>query len=113
MRARDHLIQAEWPFHYHLLSAGNVDVIKQSAGCNQFTTPTLAAAGVHRWQRLGHTVAAADAGDGGGADRPCLDAARGAALSRPTVAPASRGVSTPRWWEASRQAGLRRRHAAA
>ena len=42
MRARDHVIQAERPFHYHLLSAENVDVIKQSAGCNQFTTPSEA-----------------------------------------------------------------------
>ena len=30
--------QADRPFHYQLLSAENDDGIKQSSGCNQFTT---------------------------------------------------------------------------
>ena len=36
-----HLIQADRRFHYHLLSAENADVIKQSAGCNQVATGSL------------------------------------------------------------------------
>jgi hypothetical protein len=38
IRARNHLIQAERPFRYHLLSAEDVDIIKQTLRCNQFTT---------------------------------------------------------------------------
>jgi len=73
----------------------------------------FAAARAYQRQRLGHSVAAADAGDGGGAHRPCLDTARGARLSRPAMATARRGVSKPRWGEAVREAGLRRRRASA
>jgi hypothetical protein len=44
---------------------------------------------------LRQAVAALHASDGGGTDGSRLDAARGAALSRAVVAPASRGVSQP------------------
>ena len=76
-------------------------------------TPAPAAARAHPRHRLGQAVAALYAGDGGGADRPCLDPARGAAVSRAAVAPASGGVSTPWWWEAARGGGLSRRRASA
>src|SRR5262249_50904203 len=76
-------------------------------------TPTVAAAPVHPRHGLGHAVVALYARHGGGVDGPCLALARSPALSHPAVAPASRGVSTPRWWEAVRKAGLRRRRASA
>ena len=56
--------------------------------------PTNGTGSAKQWRPL-------DAGDGGGADRPCLDPARGAAVSRAAVAPASGGVSKPWWWEAA------------
>jgi len=52
----------------------------------------VAAVRTHPCQRLGQAVAAPDTSHGGGAHRPCLDAARGAALPRATVATASAGV---------------------
>src|SRR5712691_11133446 len=52
----------------------------------------LAAARAHPRQRLGQALAAADTRDGRGADRPCVDPARSAALPRAAVAAASRGV---------------------
>src|SRR6266436_2616750 len=47
---------------------------------------------------LCQAMATADTGHGRGADRSRLDAARGAPVSRAAMAPASGGVSTPRWW---------------
>jgi len=44
-----------------------------------------------------------DAGHGGRADRPCLDPPGGAPVPRAAVAPASRGMSTPWWWETARE----------
>ena len=43
------------------------------------------------------------ASHGGGAHRPCLDPPRGAAVPRAAVAPASRSVSQPWWWEQQRE----------
>jgi len=54
---------------------------------------------------LRQAMAAVHASDGCGPDRSRLDAARGAALPRATVAAASRGMSL-RWWEAARGGGL-------
>jgi IS1 family transposase len=45
-------------------------------------------------------------GHGRGSDRSRLDAARGAPVSRAAMAPASGGMSKPRWWEAAREGGL-------
>src|SRR5213593_3053724 len=70
-----------------------------------------AAVGTHQWHGLGHAVAALHAGDGRGPDRSRLDIARGAALSRDVVAPASGAVSQPWWWETV-QGGRRIRHRA-
>src|SRR6516165_659898 len=58
-------------------------------------------------QRLHQTLAAPDTSHGGGIDRPCLDATRGAPVPRAAVAAASRGVSQPEWWEAAREESLR------
>src|SRR5215813_3167700 len=60
----------------------------------------FAAAGAHQRHRLGEDVAAVYTGDGGGADRSRLDAARGAVVSRAAVATASGGVNQP-WWVGS------------
>ena len=76
-------------------------------------TPTLAAARAHPRQWLDQALAAPDASDGRGAGRPCVDPARGAALSRAAVATASRGVSMPRWWAAVRGGGLSGRRVSA
>lgn len=46
-------------------------------------------------------------------DGPCLELASRPALSHTTMAVAHEGMSTPRWWEAVREAGLRRRRASA
>jgi len=45
-----------------------------------------------RCLRLGQALAAPDASDGRGADRPCVDPARSAALPRAAVAAARAGV---------------------
>ena len=57
-------------------------------------TSALAAAATNQWDGLGQVVAAVYAGHGGGLDGPCLDIARGIAVSRAAVAAASEGVST-------------------
>jgi IS1 family transposase len=62
---------------------------------------------------LRHAVATADTGHGRGADRSRLDAARGAPVSRAAMAPASGGMSQPRWWTAARAEGLGRRRMSA
>ena len=59
------------------------------------STPALATAAADQRDGLRQTVAALYAGHGGGIDGPCLDAARGVAVSRAAVAAASRGVSEP------------------
>ena len=59
-------------------------------------------------QWLRHAVAAADAGHGGGADRPCLDVARRVVVPCTTLAAASRGVSPQARWEAARGGDLSR-----
>ena len=56
-----------------------------------------ATAGPDQRYGLGQGVAAVYTGDGGGADRSRLDAARGAVVSRAAVATASGGVNQP-WW---------------
>ena len=62
---------------------------------------------------LRQAVAAADAGDGGGADRSRLDAARGAAVSACHRGRSQRGCEQAGWWEAARRGGLSRRRASA
>jgi hypothetical protein len=57
-------------------------------------TPAPAPAPAHQRDRLGQAMAALYAGHGGGADRSCLDAARGAALPCAAVATTRGGVST-------------------
>src|SRR5262249_60227422 len=55
----------------------------------------FAAAGAHQRHRLGEDVAAVYTGDGGGADRSRLGAARGAVVSRAAGATASGGGDQP------------------
>src|SRR4029077_2971352 len=82
-----------------------------SAPCQ--TPPASVTAPAQPWPALGQNVATADPGHGRGADRSRLDAARGAPVSRAAMAPASGGMSTPRWWEAAREGGLGRRRVSA
>ena len=62
-----------------------------SAACQ--LAPAPPAAGADPRDGLGEALAAAHAGDGGGADGSRLDAARGAAVPRAAVAAAAAGVS--------------------
>ena len=57
-------------------------------------TPGAAASRADPWQGLSHAVAALYASDGGGINRPCVDAERGLIVSGAALAPASGGVST-------------------
>src|SRR5262249_44223938 len=60
---------------------------------------------------LSHAMAAADPGDGRGADRSGVDLARGPAVPRAAVAAASDDVSTQGWWTVARRGGRSRRGA--
>src|SRR5262249_56740689 len=90
-------------------AAGVVSCLSQllSAPCQPPSASVTAPA--HPWPWRGPNVATADTGHGRGADRSRLDAARGAPASRAALAPASGGMSKPRWWAAAREGGLSRR----
>jgi hypothetical protein len=76
---------------------------------SRLLAPAAAAVPTQPWHGVSQAVAAVYASYGSGADRPCLDTARGVAVPRAAMAPASRGMSKPRWWAAIREGGLGRR----
>jgi len=75
-------------------AVGRVPLLLQFLLAPHEFTPAPAPARAHQRARLGQAMAALYAGHGGGADRSCLDAARGAAPPCAAVATTRGGVST-------------------
>jgi hypothetical protein len=83
-------------FRYASLAAATVAVpwLPPFRAASRQLAPAVAGSRGGQRYRLGPAMAAVHARDGGRLDRPRVDAARSAALSRPTVAATSGGVKS-------------------
>jgi len=73
-------------------TAGVVPCLLQFRAAPRESAPAVGRADTHQRGGFGAIVAALYPGDGGGADQPCLVAARGVTLSGAAVAPAAGGL---------------------
>src|SRR5262245_51769808 len=72
-------------------AVGLVPHVLQLLFASRQLTRAVATASADPWDGLRHTVAALDAGHGGGTDGPCLDVARRVVVSCATLAAAGGG----------------------
>src|SRR5262249_26310644 len=101
--AEDNPLQGEGR---HAAAARSIPCLLQFLLAPRECTPAPTTARAHTRPGVGQAVAAVHARHGRGTDRSRLAGARGAAVSRAGMAPASGGMSKPRWWEAAREGGL-------
>src|SRR5712691_10165874 len=76
-------------------AVGLVPHVRQLLFASRQLTRAVATAPADPWDGLRHTVAALDAGHGGGTDGPCLGVARSVVVSGGAVAAASGSVGAP------------------